>query len=87
MTWPPLYGNGVYNATSGLVPPISQGLKILKLTRSQELSETQQNGPCHSRFLMQYWNDGAHLTLTCLPRDLILRSLNMSRGDLALGHM
>ena len=33
MTWPPLYGNGVYNVTSGLVPPISQGLKILKLTK------------------------------------------------------
>ena len=87
MTWPPLDGNGVYNVTSGLVPPISQGLKILKLTKSPELSETQQNGLCPRRFLMPYRNDGAHLTLICLLRDLILRSPNMSHGDLTLGHI
>ena len=36
---------------------------------------------------MPYRNDGAHLTLICLLRDLILRSPNMSHGDLTLGHI
>ena len=35
---------------------------------------------------MLYKNVGACLTLTCLPLDLTLRSLNMSHGDLTLGH-
>ena len=34
---------------------------------------------------MLYRNVEACLTLTCLPLDVILRSLNMSHGDLALG--
>jgi len=35
---------------------------------------------------MPYMIGGVHLTLTCLPPDLILRSLNMSHGDLTLEH-
>ena len=35
---------------------------------------------------MLYRNVRASLILTCLPLDLTLRSLNMSHGDLTLGH-
>ena len=69
------------NETSGSVPPISRGLKTLKLTRNPGYSKSLLNGPCPRRFLMLYRNVGACLTLTCLPLDLILRSLNMSHGD------
>ena len=86
MTWPPLYENGVYNVTSGLVPPISQGLKILKLTKMSRALRDSTEWSLSQEVLMPYRNDGAHLTLICLLRDLILRSPNMSHGDLTLGH-
>ena len=35
---------------------------------------------------MLYRKVGASVTLTCLPLDLILRSLNMPDGDLTLGY-
>ena len=35
---------------------------------------------------MLYRSVGASLTMTCLPLDLILRSLNMFHGDLTIGH-
>ena len=35
---------------------------------------------------MLYRNVGGSVTLTCLPLDLILRSLNISHRDLTLGH-
>ena len=39
MTWPPLYGNGVYNVTSGLVPPISQESRALRGSTEWSLSQ------------------------------------------------
>ena len=63
------------------------GSENIEADKESELSKTQQNGLCPRRFLMPYRNDGAHLKLICLLRDLILRSPNMSHGDLTLGHI
>ena len=78
--WGAVCGN---NSTGGLWSLEEQRNHINYL----ELKETRQNGPCRRRPLMPYMIGGVHLTLTCLPPDLIFRSLNMSHGDLILEHI